>query len=268
MPIHDWRRVISGIFHDFHQAWITEIRNALNDGLLPEGFYALAEQVAGGPHPDILALEEVDSDLESDSDTEWQTTESGFDGGGAAVAMAVAEHPPKLRFTVEAEAAMYVWKANRVAIHHRSGDRVVAFIEIVSPGNKQSEVAVRQLIDKLTNALVQGRHLLVIDLFPPGRHDPQGLHAELWCEPDPPMTAEEPLIQVAYRATASPVAYLEPTAVGQRLTDMPLFLTEGYYINVPLEATYTAAWKGVPTRWKRELEPPIHIKPDGPATTT
>jgi hypothetical protein len=34
------------------------------------------------------------------------------------------------------------------------------------------------------------------------------------------------------------------------------------------EATYAAAWKGVPSRWKRELEPQGSVKPDGPAKTT
>jgi hypothetical protein len=43
MPIHDWSRVDSGIFHDFHQAWTIEIRNALNAGGLPPGFFAMAD---------------------------------------------------------------------------------------------------------------------------------------------------------------------------------------------------------------------------------
>jgi len=51
MPVHDWTRVISGIFHDFHQTWIPEIKNVLNNKVLPEGFYALAEQIAEGPQP-------------------------------------------------------------------------------------------------------------------------------------------------------------------------------------------------------------------------
>jgi hypothetical protein len=45
MPIHDWARVDPGIFHHFHTAWITHISDALNDGLLPGGYYALVEQV-------------------------------------------------------------------------------------------------------------------------------------------------------------------------------------------------------------------------------
>ena len=35
MPIHDWNRVEAGIFHSFHNAWITHLGEALNGGLLP-----------------------------------------------------------------------------------------------------------------------------------------------------------------------------------------------------------------------------------------
>jgi hypothetical protein len=46
MPVHDWARVDAGTFHTFHTVWISEIMKALNAGLLPAGYYALAEQVA------------------------------------------------------------------------------------------------------------------------------------------------------------------------------------------------------------------------------
>jgi hypothetical protein len=46
MPIHDWTRVEAGIFHDFHHGWIEEIKRTLNAGLLPDDYYALAEQHA------------------------------------------------------------------------------------------------------------------------------------------------------------------------------------------------------------------------------
>ncbi len=228
------------------------MRNALNGGLLPDGYYAMADQVAGGPHPDVLMLEEVEEEVDDYGDEPT----FGFGGGGTAVASAIAEHPPKLRYTLEAEEAIYASKADRVAIYHSTGDRVIAFIEIVSPGNKHSGVAVRQLIDKLANALAQGCHVVLIDLFPPGPHDPQGLHAKLWGRADPPMTDDEPLTLVSYRASASPVAHLEPMAVGETLVDVPLFLDQQHYINVPLEATYLAAWTGLPDRWKKVLEPP------------
>ena len=257
MPIHDWRRVTAGTFHHFHQEWISEIGRALNGGLLPAGYYALTDQVAGGPHPDVLMLEEVEEGDDEYSDGYGDEPSFGFGGGGAAVVSAIADHPPKLRYTLEAEEAIYASKADRVAIYHSTGDRVIAFIEIVSPGNKHSGVAVRQLIDKLANALAQGCHVILIDLFPPGPNDPQGLHAKLWGKADPPMTDDEPFTLVSYRASASPVAHLEPMAVGETLVDVPLFLDQQHYINVPLEATYLAAWTGLPDRWKKVLAPPL-----------
>ena len=30
MPMHDWSRVYSGMFHDFHQSWSIRIKDALN----------------------------------------------------------------------------------------------------------------------------------------------------------------------------------------------------------------------------------------------
>ena len=44
MPIHDWTRVQSGLFHAFHQSWSVRIQDTLNDGRMPDGFYALVEQ--------------------------------------------------------------------------------------------------------------------------------------------------------------------------------------------------------------------------------
>jgi hypothetical protein len=57
MPIHDWTRVIPGIFHDFHHEWISTIKETLHSGVLPPDYYALAEQIAGGLGPDAPTLE-------------------------------------------------------------------------------------------------------------------------------------------------------------------------------------------------------------------
>jgi hypothetical protein len=56
MPVHDWTRVSAGIFHDFHTSWISALRNALNEAILPPDYYALSEQVPGPMNPDILTL--------------------------------------------------------------------------------------------------------------------------------------------------------------------------------------------------------------------
>src|SRR5436190_2214384 len=91
MPIHDWTRVEAGIFHDFHHAWIEEIKRALNAGLLPDDYYALAEQHAAGFGPDVLTLEETrNGDPGPRSRTVSPT-------GGTGVMLA----PPKVRLAAE-----------------------------------------------------------------------------------------------------------------------------------------------------------------------
>ena len=56
-PLHDPVDpcTIAGIFRRFnHVAWNPEIQGVLNGGLLPEGYYALAEQHAGRAIADVL----------------------------------------------------------------------------------------------------------------------------------------------------------------------------------------------------------------------
>lgn len=246
MPVHDWTRVIAGVFHDFHQTWIPEIKNTLNDEILPEGFYALAEQIAEGPQPDVLALEAVEN-----------TIDSGSLSGRPGTAVALADRPPRVEYTEHAEDERYARSATRVSIYHASGDRVVAYIEILSPGNKRSQFELNRFLDKLDEALMRGCHLLVIDPHPPGRHDPNGIHAAFWgrrLSAPRGVTPDRPLGLSAYRADIHPTAYFQPVAVGQPLPEMPLFLTPDMYVNVPLESTYMAAYRGVPKRWKNVIE--------------
>ena len=51
-----------------------------------------------------------------------------------------------------------------------------------------------------------------------------------------------------------PKIYVEHLAVGLPLADMPLFLNPDRYINLPLEATYEAAYRGMPSFWRNVLE--------------
>lgn len=248
MPLHDWTRVIAGTYHAFHNAWITHLQEALNGGVLPKPYYALGEQRAGETGPDVLALRETSGEEES--------TPSVQDGAGM---VAVAEAPPRVQLSQEArlEAAFYLAKRRTLVIRHASGDRVVALLEIVSPANKHSQRTVEEFVDKVRSALATGIHVMVVDPFPPGRHDPRGLHGLLWEELGEPAyepPADRPLTLVSYCAKSPITAYIEPTRVGLPLTEMPLFLTKTHYIRTPLEATYLQAWAGVPERWRRVIE--------------
>jgi hypothetical protein len=170
MPVHDWTRVEAGIFHDFHHAWIEQIKRALNSGLLPADYYALAEQHAAGFGPDVLTLQGL-SDVGSDNATESMPEETG---SGVVLAM------PKARLAGETEMAFYRRKQKVVAVRHVTGDRLVAVVEIVSPGNKSSQHALRSFVEKAAELLDRGIHLHIIDVFPPTQRDPQGVHAALW----------------------------------------------------------------------------------------
>jgi hypothetical protein len=244
MPIHDWTRVDPGIFHDFHHTWITEIRRVLNRGLLPPEYYALAEQIAGGLGPDVLALQRPAPANGSPSPRE--------PSGG----IALAESPPRVEFRRRSEMDQYAAKAKAVVIRHKSGHDVIAVVEIVSPGNKNSRHGLRALVDKAVEFLRAGIHLLVIDLFPPSVRDPQGIHKAIWDEiEDQPfeLPADKPLTLAAYSGGPCPEMFVQPVAVGQSLPDMPLFLTPDVYIYVPLETTYQAAWADVPSFWQDVL---------------
>ena len=239
MPVHDWTKVEDGVFHDFHHEWISRIKHALNNGVLPRDYYAMADQVAGPGIPDVLGLKR-----------QGKTPSDTPRNGGTALATAI----PKVRFRDRAEGLRKpLRRPKRVAVRHITGDRVVTLIEIVSTGNKSSRTAINTFVDKLVSFIDEGIHLMVLDLFPPGTRDPQGIHPLIWSPfhkstfklPD-----DKPLTLAAYNSAAIPESYVEPVAVGDRLPKMPLFLAPGKYVNVPLEVSYQEAWAEVPERWR------------------
>ena len=61
---------------------------------------------------------------------------------------------------------------------------------------------------------------------------------------------------VSYRADPVMIAtaYVQPVSLRESLADMPLFLDPGWYVNVPLEETYSRAYADFPERWKRVVE--------------
>jgi hypothetical protein len=146
-----------------------------------------------------------------------------------------------------------------LAIRHISGHRLVALLEIVSSANKDRVVHVEDFVAKAVSALDVGVHLLLVDLFPPGPHDPHGMHGEILRrleESDAAydLPADEPLTLASYAAGPQVDIYLEHAAVGTVLPDMPLFLRPDRYVNVPLESAYQAAYRGLPAFWRAVLE--------------
>jgi hypothetical protein len=241
--MHDWTRVDARIFHHFHLSWMAEMARALNQGRLPSAYYALTEQITGGLGPDVLTLQyPISGSLSAPSEP--------------VRGIAAATAPPKARFHARAEVDIYAKKARAVVIRHRSGHKVVAMVEIVSPGNKSSQRDFAAFVQKAEQALLAGIHLIIIDPFPPTPRDPQGIHRAIWAKDgdgDFALPRDKPLTCVSYVGYPDLEVFLEPVAVGDPLPDMPLFLTSEVYVLLPLEATYHSAWEAVPAFWQEVL---------------
>lgn len=180
----------------------------------------MIEQITGGPIPGVLRLENIRVEGEG-SREERPDPEGGLGHGGVALATA----PPKVRFTAEAEIERYARKRSRLSVRHVSGDRVVAMLEVVSPGNKASAHALRSFVDKSLELLEAGIHLLIVDLFPPGPRDPQGIHGALWSEIEDDgfrLPGDQRLTLAAYSVGELKRAFVEPvTADGSRARARP-----------------------------------------------
>jgi hypothetical protein len=249
MPIHDWSRMPSGLFHDFHQTWSIQIKMALNAGLLPKGLSALVEQRTGAKEPDVLAIER-----------HGQKSRLGFGNDGGVATM----DAPSTRFVGKSSKQIYATRANRIVVKHRLG-RTIAVIEVVSPGNKDSRAALRDFIEKIVDFLRAGIHVLIIDLFPPTPRDPCGLHKVIWDEIEEQSFTLPPgkdRVLASYDAGAAQAWFVEPVGVGDILPDMPLFLGGGWHVPVPLEATYQATWQATPEDFRLAIETGVMPEPD------
>ena len=230
MPIHDWTKVYAELCHDFHQSWSIRIKDALNAGVLPKGMSALVEQKTPRRETDVLA---VDYHEPGKSPGAWT--------GGT-----VTLEAPRARIIRKSTKESYADKANRIVVKHKLG-RTIAVVEIVSPGNKDGKEAFKEFLDKSLEFIRKGIHLLVVDLFPPTKRDPFGVHRAIWDnfeEDDDEFTFPEGTnrILASYNAGRTKEAYAEPVAVGDAMPDMPLFLFGEYHVQVPLESTYQETW--------------------------
>jgi hypothetical protein len=258
MPIHDWARLDAGIFHHFHQRWIGAITDVLNQRLLPDEFYALAEQQGAGFEPDVLTLK-ANNPSEGDGDPVEPNVArpSGELAGNGGVGRGLLVVEPSVSVTAETDLEFYRRKQNVAAIRHVSEDRLVAVVELVSKGNKSGRKSLEDLVRKAAEFLSRRIHLLILDLQPATTRDPQGTHGAIWdefagqeyCRPK-----NKPLTLVAYESASRIRAFIEPVGVGDTLTEMPLFLNPGQYVKVPLEETYRIAYDSVPKRFRMFLE--------------
>ncbi len=248
MPMHDWTRVNAGTFHAFHTGWILHLSETMNRGLLPPDYFALPEQWAGQTIADVLTLH---------APSEGSST--ARDDGGVAV----LDFPPQVSRKLTASPSLQ-GSPRTLVVRHTSGDRIVAFIEIASLSNKDRTANVARVADKFESALWRGVNAMLLDILPPGRHDPRGMHAAIWerfSDDAYALPSASPLTLASYVAGPPPEAYVEHLTVGWPLKSMPLFLSADRYVDIPLDATYMAAFDGLPARYRELLVKPSEDAP-------
>ncbi len=146
-------------------------------------------------------------------------------------------------------------RADCIAVRRGEG-LLVAVVEVVSPGDKASAARLQSLIGSIAVLVGRRVHVLLIDLFPPGPHDPRGVHNAIWDTIEPEerdIPVGRPLAVASYDSGSIVATYVEPMAVGEILPEMPLFLEPGVYLPTPLESSYQAAWDVLPAGLRGQL---------------
>jgi hypothetical protein len=240
MQIHDWDFSKYYLFHTLHLDWVVHLAQRLNHGVLPKSYFALNETLNLVPPLGFTELPEPDGQIRR------SRADEGFQYAD--------DFPPHTRFTFRVEQIEY---ATRCITVRDDNHAPVAAILWVSAQEKQLGHRWRALMQHIVAALAHELHLLVIDLFPPGRWDPNGIHGAIWDQFRNQSFALPPDLNrtiVSYDAGQEKAAYVEPVAAGMHMPDMPLFIRPGMYVNVPLAESYEAAWSSTPDVIRRAIE--------------
>ncbi len=236
-------RVEAGIFHSFYLGWASAISVGLNNGVLPSSHYSLCENHRDAPAPAFVEL--------PDPAVPW--ADPGYRG------KLRSSHDSPLRASFH-DVCTHPEYAEKVLSIRRSDDhRVVGAIRRVAAETKRSRYRLDKFVAWVVEVLREGISVLIIDLFPPGKQDPQGIHKAIWDEftdNDFVLPPDKPLTLASYLASPYPEAFIEPTAFRSSLKEMPIFLTADDYVPVPLEATYQSAFQGMPAYWRDVLDSP------------
>lgn len=171
-------------------------------------------------------------------------------------AMAEPIAPPATQYSLAAN-LVYVRKKSQVVIKHELG-HVISVIELVSPGNKHSQLEIERLTKKSASMIHDEINLMVIDPFPPTPRDPDGIANLIWREIDATrqleFSAARPLVTTSFQANPAPIAHFNCFSVGALIPPMPIFLIEDRYVMLPLEETYQKVWSALPVPIRRIFE--------------
>lgn len=222
MTLHHWPNPRAP-WRSFHNHWVVRLVEYLNQGVLPNGFRARPTELIVGIEPDVLLLREADA-------VPYQTAAQPTLGEATltAVLTPAAELP-----------IVGIYSAYDTS-------RLVAAIELVSPGNKDRPEAVQAFVEKVLFLLQEGVHVMVVDVISLpklpvrlplltrlGLEAPEAETGQLWASSYCSLPGDAPRPQIVVREWA------EALRVGESLPSLPLFLqTDQLWVSVELEKSY------------------------------
>jgi hypothetical protein len=200
-------------WESFAGNWAGAMADALNESLLPEGYFA-EEHAQLGPRVEID--------------------------------VATFDHSESLTPALVVPAA-FPDAFEVLVFESEGGTRLVAAIELVSPGNKDRPGERQAFAVKSASYLCRGISLIVIDIVTSQRANLHNEimrvlgHGEAFA-----ISAETVLYGVAYRpivrdAQEQIEAWPSPLGIGRPLPVLPLALNAGLALPIDLEATFTTA---------------------------
>ena len=218
-------------WESFHVNWAGAIADSLNESLLPEGYFAEEHAQLGS---------RVEIDVASFTDSE----SPGRRSAQTATLPPRAWAPPAPTIIVP---AAFADAFEVLVFENEGGTRLVAAIELVSPGNKDRAGHRQAFAVKCASYLCRGVSLIVIDIVTGRRENlHNAIMQVLGHGPAFELPAETALYGVAYRPIVrdqNEQIEMWPTAleIGQPLPVLPLALDAGQCLPIDLEATYTIA---------------------------
>jgi Protein of unknown function (DUF4058) len=214
---HPWR--------SFHGAWAAAVARLLNQGVLPDGYYAVPLLDRDGPiEIDVAALRMHEPPANGTTAPRTWTPPAP----GVAVAV-------ELPATDSVEVQVFV----------DDGDpRLTAAIELLSPRNKDRPQARKAFAVKCVGYLQQGSSVVIVDTVTTRRADLNAAVLSLLGVTSPVDTMPSGLSAVSYRAVGreedEQQLQLWPASltIGQPLPTLPLWIAPDFSVPLDLDASY------------------------------